>query len=221
MTQLHLEFLVEPFVAGDPGPHVGAAVEAVTASGVDVEVGPFANVATGSTEAIAEAVAALLRDAFGRGATRVSVVAGLDPVPGARVDTPRSDPTPVAGADAKEFLAAVRPVVRALGASVLRPPRDGSTRVGDIALRWQGRVVGVVRAAPLTDALDHLIGQVEDELGGALATLDRVAKQQAVSLLHERGAFALRRSTDAVAEAMGVSRITIYNYLNALETDDR
>ena len=36
-----LEFTVEPFVEGHPGPHVRAAVDAATAAGVDVEFGPF------------------------------------------------------------------------------------------------------------------------------------------------------------------------------------
>ena len=40
---------------------------------------------------------------------------------------------------------------------------------------------------------------------------------QAVQMLHERGAFELRRSVETVAEAMGVSRFTIYNYLNAAD----
>jgi predicted transcriptional regulator YheO len=36
-------------------------------------------------------------------------------------------------------------------------------------------------------------------------------------MLHDRGAFLLRGAVDDIAEIMGVSRITIYNYLNALE----
>jgi predicted transcriptional regulator YheO len=39
-----------------------------------------------------------------------------------------------------------------------------------------------------------------------------------VRLLHERGAFLLRKAADDVADTMGVSRITIYNYLNAIES---
>jgi len=34
-------------------------------------------------------------------------------------------------------------------------------------------------------------------------------------MLDERGAFAFRRSVESVADLMGVSRFTIYNYLNA------
>jgi predicted transcriptional regulator YheO len=34
-------------------------------------------------------------------------------------------------------------------------------------------------------------------------------------LLDDRGAFQLRRSVEEVADALGVSRFTVYNYLNA------
>jgi predicted transcriptional regulator YheO len=44
-----------------------------------------------------------------------------------------------------------------------------------------------------------------------------VGKQVAVRLLDEQGAFLLRKSIEYVADAMGVSRITIYNYLNAIK----
>ena len=217
-ADVHLEFLVEPFVAGTPGPHVEAAIAAVEHHGVDVESGPFANVAAGSSGDVAAAVASMLLAAFDRGATRVSTVVDLA-VPGApERPAPRSGRSePPSDASVNEFLAALRPVVRALGATVERTKRLEAGR-GDIPLRWRGEVVGVVRPTPLTEALDHLIAQVEADLDAPLVSLDRSDKQRAVALLHERGAFALRRSTDAVAEAMGVSRITIYNYLNALET---
>jgi len=38
---LVVEFTVEPFVEGSPGPHVQAALDAATSSGLDVEFGPF------------------------------------------------------------------------------------------------------------------------------------------------------------------------------------
>ena len=38
-------------------------------------------------------------------------------------------------------------------------------------------------------------------------------------MLDERGAFQLRKAIEDVAAMMGVSRITIYNYLNAIRTD--
>ena len=64
--------------------------------------------------------------------------------------------------------------------------------------------------------LGRLIEQVEDELGGRLPDLSREQKQRAVRLLDDRGAFLLRRSVEDVADALGVSRITVYNYLGAI-----
>ncbi len=71
----------------------------------------------------------------------------------------------------------------------------------------------------LTGALARLIDSVETELGAALDELDRQGKQAAIRLLDERGAFLLRRAVEDVADNMGVSRITIYNYLNAIEAE--
>lgn len=66
--------------------------------------------------------------------------------------------------------------------------------------------------APQT--LAQLIKDVEAQLGGSLADLDRPGKQQAVRLLDERGAFAMRKAVVTIAEALGVTRFTVYNYLN-------
>ena len=41
-------------------------------------------------------------------------------------------------------------------------------------------------------------------------------KQRAVRLLEERGAFSYRKSAEVVAEALGVTRFTVYNYLNRI-----
>ena len=65
--------------------------------------------------------------------------------------------------------------------------------------------------------IENLLYQtVETELGGRLPDLGREDKQRAVRLLDDRGAFTLRRAVEQVADAMGVSRITVYNYLNAI-----
>ena len=107
----------------------------------------------------------------------------------------------------------VRPVVEAVGASLVpAAEREPS----DVPLVWEGDVIAAVRMPPLHGALDRLIDSVEAELGGPLPSLSRENKQRAVRLLDERGAFILRRAVEDVADAMGVSRITIYNYLNAI-----
>jgi len=68
-----LEFTVEPFVEGHPGPHVRAAVEAATASGADVEFGPFGTTCRATDDAMPGLVAAISAAAFANGATHVSL----------------------------------------------------------------------------------------------------------------------------------------------------
>ena len=114
------------------------------------------------------------------------------------------------------LLDAVKPVVDAVGATLVAPDEREAS---DVPLVWEGVVVAVVRMPPLHGALDRLIDAVEAELGGRLAELAREDKQRAVRLLDERGAFTLRRAVETVADAMGVSRITVYNYLNAIHRD--
>lgn len=63
-------------------------------------------------------------------------------------------------------------------------------------------------------ALDRVLAEVEAEFGGPLNSLSRADKQRAVRLLEERGAFEMRKSVPTVAEALGVTRFTVYNYLN-------
>ncbi|HEY5663347.1 MAG TPA: helix-turn-helix domain-containing protein [Ilumatobacter sp.] len=111
------------------------------------------------------------------------------------------------------LLRAVRPVVEAVGATLVSPAEQEPS---DVPLMWEGEIVAAVRMPPLHGALDRLIDTVETELGGRLPELSREDKQLAVRLLDERGAFILRRAVEDVADAMGVSRITIYNYLNAI-----
>ncbi|MDQ3737583.1 MAG: helix-turn-helix domain-containing protein [Actinomycetota bacterium] len=111
------------------------------------------------------------------------------------------------------LIEAVRPVVDAVGARLVGP---AELEPSDVALVWDGETVGAVRMPPLHGALDRLIEAVEAELGGKLADLPRESKQRAIRLLDERGAFILRRAVEDVADAMSVSRITVYNYLNAI-----
>jgi hypothetical protein len=111
------------------------------------------------------------------------------------------------------LVAAVAPVIDAVGATLV--PAD-QREASDVPLVWDGQVVGAVRMPPLHGALERLIDTVEAELGDPLPSLSREDKQKAVRLLDERGAFILRRAVEDVADAMGVSRITVYNYLNAI-----
>jgi len=104
------------------------------------------------------------------------------------------------------------PVASAIGATIVPVTQVQPT---DIPLEWDGEIVGGLRLPGVQGTLERMIAAVEGELAASLADLSREDKQRAVQLLAERGAFELRRSVETVAEAMGVSRFTIYNYLNA------
>ena len=110
-------------------------------------------------------------------------------------------------------IATVQPLLEATGGRLIAVHEIQS---GDIPLIWEGETVAGVRLPPLHGALDRIIDGVERELGDNLSALSRNNKQVAIRLLDEQGAFTLRRAVEDVADAMGVSRITIYNYLNAL-----
>lgn len=110
------------------------------------------------------------------------------------------------------LLEALEPVATALGATLVA---QSGLQAGDIPLEWEGETVGGLRLPGLRGTLDRLVKGIEAELGAPLADLSREDKQRAVRMLDDQGAFQLRRAVEEVAEVLGVSRFTVYNYLNA------
>jgi DNA binding protein with HTH domain len=124
------------------------------------------------------------------------------------------------------LLVALGPLLTRLDAALVVPEDAGPA---DVPLVWDGETLAAVRlpagppgepesSAPAEGGvvadLDTLLEEVARELGGPLAELSRADKQHAVRILEERGAFQYRRSAEGVAEALGVTRFTVYNYLN-------
>ena len=72
---LNLEFTIEPFVEGHPGPHVLQAVAAAEALGAAVEFGPFGSSCVVPTASAGQVAAAVLDAAFANGATHVTLAA--------------------------------------------------------------------------------------------------------------------------------------------------
>jgi len=119
---------------------------------------------------------------------------------------------------------AITPLVERLNAELIAP---ADAQDDDIPLRWEGEAVVAVRLPKPADGgtaaavagtnaggVQGLLAEIADELGGPLRDLSRHDKQQAVLLLEARGAFEYRKSAEIVAEALGVTRFTVYNYLN-------
>jgi len=116
----------------------------------------------------------------------------------------------VTDAGGHPFAAAVKPLVDAMGAQMVAPDQ---ARGDDVVLSWEGEDVVAVRLPHLADSLDHLLADLERR-HGSLAELGRKEKQNVVRILEERGAFSVRHGVETVASALGVSRFTVYNYLN-------
>ncbi|MFJ6774184.1 helix-turn-helix domain-containing protein [Kitasatospora sp. NPDC091257] len=108
--------------------------------------------------------------------------------------------------------AAVKPLLAAVGATPV--PLD-EAKPDDVVLEWEGVPALAVRLPHLGSALDRLLSEMTRQFDGRpLAGLDRLEKQRVVALLEERGAFTVRHGVETVASALGVSRFTVYNYLN-------
>ncbi|MGH9115216.1 MAG: helix-turn-helix domain-containing protein [Acidimicrobiales bacterium] len=201
MPWVRVEFTVEPFVEGVLGPHVTAALDTLRQAGFEPDVGPFGNAIHGESEQLFPALASACIAAFAAKATGLALTA-------------RAARAHSGGSEA--FVIAMQPVAKAMGGRVIEVDE---MEPDDVPLVWQGEVVGGMHVpAHLRDLRDGpglLVSQVEAEIGAPLAELSRADKQRAVRRLDERGAFSLRNSVDAVADVMGVSRVTVYNYLNA------
>jgi hypothetical protein len=59
-----------------------------------------------------------------------------------------------------------------------------------------------------------LIEAAERGMGKHVADMSRIEKQQVVRFLDDRGAFLIRRAVEDIADRLGVTRFTIYNYLD-------
>ncbi|WP_370415682.1 helix-turn-helix domain-containing protein [Streptomyces fradiae] len=109
------------------------------------------------------------------------------------------------------LVSAVKPLVDAMGAELLVPEQ---AQPDDVVLAWEGEDVLAVRLPQLSESLDHILAAMERRHGVPLSELDRKAKQEIVRILEARGAFSVRHGVETVAGALGVSRFTVYNYLN-------
>ena len=91
-------------------------------------------------------------------------------------------------------------------------------RAGATSIRVHvGEDPKTLKIRPLHDALDTLVRAAERDIGTRADQWGRAEKQRVVRMMDEQGAFLLRGAVDDIARIMGVSRITIYNYLNAIE----
>lgn len=73
-----IEFTIEPFAEGNPGPHVTSATEAASKHADHIEIGPFGTTLHLPSGAVGETVAALVETALANGATHISLHVAAD-----------------------------------------------------------------------------------------------------------------------------------------------
>jgi predicted transcriptional regulator YheO len=73
-----------------------------------------------------------------------------------------------------------------------------------------------VFGADIRDVVDVMIKRALAESGKTPAAMSRDEKMEVVKRLEERGAFLVKRSAEQVAEALDLSRFTIFSYLKEI-----
>ena len=68
----------------------------------------------------------------------------------------------------------------------------------------------------VTELLDDLLRQCEKRAGKAALLMNKDERIEAVRFLNDAGAFLISKSMDTVASYFGISKFTIYNYMNAV-----
>lgn len=73
---------------------------------------------------------------------------------------------------------------------------------------------GELFTSNIDELLEALMKAAVESTGHTLHTLDKEDKVAVVKYLDKKGAFLIKKSAERVAEFLGISRFTVYNYLN-------
>lgn len=97
---------------------------------------------------------------------------------------------------------------------VLQELARGVLETGDTGQEPGGQSAAGVAVA---DVLARTIADCVQALGKPVVLMDKADKVRAVELMFHRGVFLLKGAVEAAAECLGVSRYTLYGYLNEVK----
>ncbi len=69
----------------------------------------------------------------------------------------------------------------------------------------------------VNDLLDYLIMQATAMIGKPAALMNKDEKVKAIQFLNDAGAFLITKSGDKITEYFGISKFTLYNYINGMK----
>lgn len=76
-----------------------------------------------------------------------------------------------------------------------------------------------VLTSNIDELLEILMMEAVESTGHTLDTLDKEDKMAVVRYLDNKGAFLIKKSAERVADFLGISRFTVYNYLNEAQEE--
>ena len=76
-----------------------------------------------------------------------------------------------------------------------------------------------VLTSNIDELLEILMMEAVESTGHTLDTLDKEDKVAVVRYLDNKGAFLIKKSAERVADFLGISRFTVYNYLNEAQEE--
>ncbi len=69
----------------------------------------------------------------------------------------------------------------------------------------------------INEILETIVYESEREIGKSITAMNKEEKVALVQKMDERGAFQIKKAVPLVARRLGVSRYTVYNYLNEIK----
>ncbi len=78
---------------------------------------------------------------------------------------------------------------------------------------------GEVFTGNIDELLEVLMKEAVENTGHALDELDKDDKVAVVRYLDNKGVFLIKKSAERVADFLGISRFTVYNYLNEAQEE--
>lgn len=72
----------------------------------------------------------------------------------------------------------------------------------------------------IDDLLKSLMADSINRIGVPVAQMSKKQKMAGIRFLRDQGVFKVQKAADLAAQYYGVSKFTIYNYLNEIESED-
>jgi predicted transcriptional regulator YheO len=77
-----------------------------------------------------------------------------------------------------------------------------------------------VFADDINGVLDNLLETAVNATGKSVALMDRDDRIEVLRFLEKKGAFFVKRAADRVARRLNISRVTVYNYLDQIRSEE-